>query len=268
MSYRPRGIAPLLFLFLTILTQVIGAGVGFLIITCGASVSIGVLVASVATTLVAKFLELPPPWLVLNGILPLSAAVTTMIDVPHYVFLAPFLALALVYAPAFWTRVPYYPTSRESYPLILAELPVDREFTFVDVGCGFGDLLFFLSTHRPRGRFVGVEIGLVPMLYARAKAFALRRPTEIRCQSMWKVSFSDFDFVYAFLSPAPMPALWAKLSCEMRTGTTFISNTFPVPAKPDQTIRAKDERRSELLLFRMSGTSVPQRRETKRGVSL
>jgi hypothetical protein len=47
----------------------------------------------------------------------------------------------------------------------------------------------------------------------------------------------DYDVVYAFLSPAPMPRLWEKVQAEMQPGNLFISNSFPVPgATPDRII--------------------------------
>jgi hypothetical protein len=43
--------------------------------------------------------------------------------------------------------------------------------------------------------------------------------------------------VYAFLSPAPMPRLWEKICAEMKPGSLFISNSFPVPGQaPDRVI--------------------------------
>jgi hypothetical protein len=251
MNYRPTGYAPILFAALTAVTQVVGIGIGFIVWSWIDTPFLCVLAACLTSTFVAYFLGLAAPWIALNGILPLAAAVTTAVEIPQYVFLAPLVILGLVYAPAFWTRVPYYPTSRETYPLVLAELPTDRPFTFVDIGCGFGDLIFFLAQHRPQGHFIGIEIGFIPMAYARVKALILRRAVTIQFQSMWSVSYADYDFVYAFLSPAPMPRLWDKLSGEMNEGSTFFSNTFPVPATPDQIVHTKDRRRSTLFVFKM-----------------
>ncbi|MDP3440867.1 MAG: class I SAM-dependent methyltransferase, partial [Azonexus sp.] len=50
-----------------------------------------------------------------------------------------------------------------------------------------------------------------------------------RWEDMWQVRLDDFDVVYAFLSPAPMPRLWEKIQAEMKPGSLFISNSFPVP---------------------------------------
>jgi hypothetical protein len=46
---------------------------------------------------------------------------------------------------------------------------------------------------------------------------------------LWQTPLADHDLVYAFLSPAPMSELWAKAQAEMRPGSLFVSNSFPVP---------------------------------------
>jgi len=47
----------------------------------------------------------------------------------------------------------------------------------------------------------------------------------------------DFDVVYAVPSPVPMLTLWQKAKREMRPGSLFVSNSFPVPGEvPDQVI--------------------------------
>jgi trans-aconitate methyltransferase len=135
---------------------------------------------------------------------------------------------------------------------VLAELPTDRPFTFIDVGCGMGDLLLFLSKRRPQGRFVGIEIGVLPWLIAKVKALIRgRSAVAIRFQSMWKVDLSGYDVVYTFLSPAPMERLWTKAKREMRPGATFITNSFQTPETASYTIPVKDERQSVLYVHKM-----------------
>jgi trans-aconitate methyltransferase len=160
--------------------------------------------------------------------------------------------LLLTYAPALWTRVPYYPTPKAAYGLILAELPHDRSFTFVDIGCGFGDLVHFLSTKRPLGRFIGIEVGPLPWLAATLKKLLLQRKNlEIHYRDMWRFPLAEIDVVYTFLSPAAMPRMWQKVVEEMKPGTCFITLSFPVPAQSDEVITVKDERASKLYLHRM-----------------
>jgi hypothetical protein len=60
---------------------------------------------------------------------------------------------------------------------------------------------------------------------------AQRRPGQLRLALGRSLAnrFSGHNVVYAFLSPAPMAALWEKVRQEMPPGSLFISNSFAVP---------------------------------------
>lgn len=214
------------------------------------SVSLVLLLASAIALIVARFLELPKAWRALNLILPVAAATSLAINIPAWLFLIPLVGLATVYAPALLTRVPYYPTSQAAYALILAELPTEKPFKMIDVGCGMGDLLQFLGAKRPNGTFIGVEVGIMPFLVSSLKALG-RSNVKIYFRSMWRENFTEYDYVYTFLSPAAMPRVWAKVSSEMRNGTTFITNSFPVPAQASEVLQVRDERDSALFIHRI-----------------
>ena len=47
-----------------------------------------------------------------------------------------------------------------------------------------------------------------------------------------RLDFSEYDAVFAYLSPAAMPALWDKASREMRPGSLLASYEFPIPGHP------------------------------------
>ena len=70
--------------------------------------------------------------------------------------------------------------------------------------------------------------------------------------SFWELPLADFDVVYAYLSPAPMPSLWLKVVQEMRSGTLFISNSFEVPdIEPTRVIELDDRRKTRLYCYRL-----------------
>ncbi len=213
--------------------------------------SLVLIVASLSALVSSKILGLPTSWRLLNLLLPWAAAAILALDLPGIVYFAPLCLVAAVYAPALLTRVPYYPTHRAAYALILAELPTDRPFIFLDVGCGFGDLLLFLAERRPNGLFEGIELGPLPLYIARIRA-ALRKQKNlaVSCRDMWRADFSQFDYVYTFLSPAAMERIWQKVSREMRPGTTFITNSFPVPHPADEELPIHDDRNGALYIHR------------------
>jgi hypothetical protein len=244
--------AALTFLLQTIVVQIIAAATVVLGWQALQNLSVLTLLSCTVAYAATSLLRLPPSWRLCNTMLPLAAAVSLAVELPSWVFLIAFIGMVAMYAPALWTRVPYYPTHRAAYALILAELPADRPFVFLDVGCGFGDLLFFLQSRRPLGTFIGYEIGLLPWIWGTIRTKLLgKKSISIRFQDMWRASLTEYDFVYTFLSPAAMDRMWEKVSHEMRPGSVFITNTFQVHAPADETVAIKDPRNSKLYIHRM-----------------
>jgi hypothetical protein len=216
--------------------------------------SIPVTVAAATATAIcaAKFVNLPTAWQMINGVIPAATLASLALELPGSIYLVPMIIMALIYAPTLLTGVPYYPTQRQTYALLLAELPTDRPFRFLDIGSGFGDLLIFLSKQRPNGTFVGIELGPLPWLIARIKsALNADRNTMMLCRDMWRFNLSNFDYVYTFLSPAAMDRIWTKVSNEMQPGSSFITNSFPVPAPASEELAIRDERQSRLYIHRL-----------------
>lgn len=216
------------------------------------SIPVTVAVATITAICAARFVNLPTAWQVINCVIPAATLASLALEIPGFIYLVPLVIMALIYAPTLLTRVPYYPTQRQAYALLLAELPTDRPFRFLDIGSGFGDLLIFLSKQRPNGTFVGIELGPLPWLVARVKsALSADRNTAMLCRDMWRFDVSDFDYVYTFLSPAAMERVWTKVSNEMRPGSSFITNSFPVPAPASEELAIRDERQSKLYIHRL-----------------
>jgi SAM-dependent methyltransferase len=244
--------APLTFFAFTALGQVTAAAVTVLVWSATSSLPLALIAGSCTGLGMAMFLELSLPWQILNVVCLPAAAAVLVTDLPSWTFAIMLGILTVIYAPAFWTRVPYYPTSRPAYAMVLAELPADRPFVFVDLGCGFGDLLLFLSQHRPNGRFVGVELGVLPFFAAWVRSIIFGRGrVKVRLASMWNVDLSAFDFVYAFLSPAPMERLWTKAKQEMVPGSLFVTNSFQAPVEAARREVVRDERESVLYFHPM-----------------
>lgn len=198
---------------------------------------------------IARGVRLPPVWQLFNLALVPAVASLAAFEVPTVPLSILVGFIALLYLPTFWTRVPYYPTSIETYAEVARHLPPDREFSFVDLGCGFAPLLRFLARRFPRGKFLGVEISPLAFLGAFAGSL-LTRNLRIRYRSIWSVNLSSCDVAYAFLAPGPMPELWAKVEREMGPGSVFISNTFAAPVAADQIIEIPDRRGARLYVYR------------------
>lgn len=119
----------------------------------------------------------------------------------------------------------------------------------LDLGAGVGSVVAGLAKSLPDAKIAGVENAPLTWLIGRLRTIRLRN-SEWLWGDLWAVDLSRFDLVYAFLSPQPMAELWAKASGEMRSGSTFVSNTFPIPGRDaDQIIEVGDSRQTRLYCY-------------------
>ena len=104
---------------------------------------------------------------------------------------------------------------------------------------------------RPGARLEGVEIAPLPALVAWLRLRGIPQ-CRVRRADLWRLDLSQYDVVYAFLSPAPMAALWDKVRREMRPGTLFVSNSFPVPGvDPDRVLPLAGRGDRSLYVWRL-----------------
>lgn len=187
-------------------------------------------------------------WIPLNALaLPVATWAQSISIAPHW-YLLGFGALALVYWSTFKTQVPLYLSGHNACAALTHLLPRGRQFRFLDVGCGVGTVLSFLAPRNLNGKFFGVEVA--PLPYAFAALRGKLGQYQVARRSLWSVNFAEYDVVYAFLSPVPMPDLWRKANSEMRPGSVLISNTFAVEGvAPDLTVHVGPGKR-QLFVWR------------------
>ncbi|HCZ32315.1 MAG TPA: hypothetical protein DHV93_01880 [Holophagaceae bacterium] len=194
-------------------------------------------------------MELNPRWILMQGALPFLVRALWGAAVPAWIYLALFAVLALVFGGGLLSRVPLYHASRDAWEKLEGLVPDRPDLRFVDLGCGFGGPVAHLAARRPKGVFVGVEASPFTWLVAWLRCLP-HTNAHIRLGSLWRTDLAGFDAAYAFLSPVPMPALWAKVRREMRPGTRFISHSFDVPNEtPHRVIPVKGRDGARLLVW-------------------
>lgn len=196
-------------------------------------------------------LKLPYWWLPIQALFVPALAASLSLHIHPGVYFLAFLLMLLFFRSNTQERVPLYLTNRATYQAVLEILPAKPNSKFIDLGSGFSGLLVFLAEHRPDQQFVGVESAPAP--FAISLIRSLRLPNlAIRYGSFWPVDLAEYDVVYTFLSPEPMPALWQKIQSQMRPGSLLISNSFTVPQVPPfKTVDVEDRRKTKLLLWQV-----------------
>jgi SAM-dependent methyltransferase len=190
-------------------------------------------------------------WRIIHASFAPAAVLLAGLSIAPQWYLAAFALMFLVYRGALTSRVPLYLSSRETVRALaglLADLPGAK---FIDLGAGTGGVVCALAEMRRDIRVSGVENSYLPWAIGRLRA-AKRKNCHWTLGSFWQVPLAEYDFVYAFLSPAPMAELWLKAEREMRPGTLFISNSFEAPGvEAAFEIEIDDARKTRLYGYRL-----------------
>ena len=143
-------------------------------------------------------------------------------------FLLALIALLLVYRGALGGRIPLF-LSSDAAIAALGEIIRERQArSLLDLGAGIASVTAPLATENPDLQLSGIENAPASWLLGYLRTRGLKN-CRWKWGSLWQTSLADTDVVYAFLSPEPMPQLWQKAKAEMRPGSLFVSNSFPIP---------------------------------------
>ncbi len=190
-------------------------------------------------------------WLVFHAAFLPAAVFLHGLALPPWSWLAAFLMVLLSNWNSFRHGVPLYLTGAAANRA-LGGLLRERApgFRFIDLGSGLAGTLCRLARVYPESHFTGVETAPLSFALAWLRSLPLRN-CRIRYRSLWRESLGDYDVAYCFLSPIPMPALWAKARAELKPGAWLVGNTFGIPGvMPDLEIPVRARRPTRLLVWK------------------
>ncbi len=242
-------IANIVFFILSIACQTISLGLLFLLcqyFEC--SNTLIIFFVPICAFFISLFLNLPYGWVTFNTAILPSIILYEGFGLSSLLLVTLMIITTLLYLPTLWTRVPYYPTSHETYQAISDLIPNLKSLKFMDIGCGNSSLLIYLSRKHPEVLYYGTEISPLAYFISKIRTFS-KKNIFIEYKSFWSLNFKEYDIVYCFLSPTPMQKLWIKIENEMKKDSIFISNSFEVPAMPAKTIQINDKRKCRILLY-------------------
>jgi SAM-dependent methyltransferase len=192
------------------------------------------LMQGIAAAAVSRALRLAPWWLPIQLVLPAAVLAAWSLQLPPMLYLAAFLFCLALFWTTFRTQVPYYPSGPSVWDAVAELLPQSRPIRVVDIGSGFGGFVLQLAAQRSDSDIVGVEVAPLPWAVSRLRAAFSRSKAVFMRTDYNRLDFSRFDVVFAYLSPAAMPALWEKARAEMRPGSLLLSYEFVIPGVESQ----------------------------------
>lgn len=202
--------------------------------------------------IISYYFKMATWWLPIQTLFVPVLVLTLTLQLSPLWFGAAFFLLLLTYGKTFQTQVPLYLSSQKAAQAIESLLPTQNHFSFIDLGSGCGGLINDLSKSRGNGRYVGIEAAPLPLLISKIRNLFQMGRCNIKWGDFWQHDLSQYDVVYAYLSPVPMASLWKKARKEMRPGSILISNTFQIPGvTPEKSIPLNDFSGSTLYLWRI-----------------
>jgi hypothetical protein len=191
---------------------------------------------AVAAVLLSYWMGLPKWWCWINAVFPILVGIFQTFNWSSSIFLVGFLILALFYWSNFLTRVPYYPSSEVVWSEIADLLPSDQAANVLEIGSGFGGFCLFIKKHKPDSTVVGVELSPIIWLYSRIRQLVLKIDCQFLRQDYRRINFAKQDLIFAFLSPAAMPALYLQAKKQMKTGAILASYRFEIPCAHNESV--------------------------------
>jgi SAM-dependent methyltransferase len=196
-----------------------------------------VLLQGVLAMLLTWRLGLARWWRAIQLLFPLALLAALALHWPPWLFLLGFLVLLGWYWSTFRTQVPYYPSGPAVWQALADLLPPGQPLQVIDIGSGLGGCVLYLAAVRPDCQVRGIELAPLPWWVARCRAALTGSRARFTRGDYEKLDLRQFDLVFAYLSPAAMPALWHKAKREMRAGSLLVSYEFVIEAcEADKTI--------------------------------
>ncbi len=191
-------------------------------------------------------------WLPIHLLFLPSVYWLSFIDVPPWLYLLAFVAMAL----AFWGTVngdvPLFLSSPAVTEALAGIVERDKAETLVELGAGVGSVVVPLARRLPALSIVAIERAPLPWLVLRWRCRRLPN-VNVRRSSFWGFDLGGYSVAFAFLSPLVMGRLGEKCRREMKSGGLLVSSSFVIPRhRPQATLELVDRRRTRLYCYRFA----------------
>ena len=152
------------------------------------------------------------------------------------------------------TGISPMPSSLQVRLVVLEASEQAKDGGIIDLGSGWGTLLFAMSKKYPDRQLIGYELSWLPWAYSRI-VVAIYGMQHVK---IYRSSFLDADLSFSslllcYLHPEGMQELQQKLSDECVANTMLISSTFALPGiEAKQTVQLDDLYQTPIYVYQLN----------------
>jgi energy-coupling factor transporter transmembrane protein EcfT len=210
------------------------------------------IIQSSCAMLSSKLLRQPTWWLAIHLVfLPAALALHSLQLSAHW-YLLMLIVLILVFWGTVKGDVPLFLSSNAVVDAVSQLITQESAQHFAELGAGIGTISIPLAKQHPQLIIDAWEKAPIPWVI---NIWRSRHYANSHCyrSNLWSCDFSQYDVIFAFLSPTIMPDLGAKLQTAMRPGSLLISSSFAIPDWQPETIKqVNDLAKTQLFCYRIA----------------
>ena len=127
--------------------------------------------------------------------------------------------------------VPFVPSDTKGIESMCEAAAMKGTESVIDIGSGWGTILFFLATKYKKLRLTGIELNPLLHIFASIRKKLFHRQSDITLLrgDATTISFKEYDVVFLFmLSSFVNKVLVPKFEKELRPGARVVSYVFPM----------------------------------------
>lgn len=198
------------------------------------------------SALLSRLLHQPRWWQLIHfAFLPAAIALLSL-HLPPWIYLAALLLMTLLFWGTVKGDVPLFLSSSAVAEAVAEIAEREKAASVAELGAGIGSVVVPLATKHPHMRIEAWERAPLPWAILKQRCKRLRNVV-VHHESLWKCEVKQFDVVFAFLSPIPMPQIGVMVGDDMRPGTLFVSSSFAIPNWEPEEVRTLNDRRKTVL---------------------
>jgi hypothetical protein len=194
----------------------------------------------------------PTWWILIHLVfLPLVFIFFTL-TIPAWFYLVIVALMTLIFWGTIRGDVPLFLSSNEVADAVSLFVELENAKNFADLGAGVGTVAVHVAKELPNLKVEAWERAPLPFLMSFWRGRKLQNYNALR-ENFFNANFADYEVIFAFLSPAAMPEVSAKIQREMKPGTLFISSSFPSDLwHAESVLHLNDFRKTVLYCYRIA----------------
>lgn len=146
------------------------------------------------------------------------------------------------------------PSSSRAKETLLTALPKNVNGTIVELGSGWGTLVYPIAAAYPDHPVIGYESSPIPFWFS--KLYGYFRPhsnVQLQKTDFFTVPLDQAGLIVCYLYPGAMRQLKSKLEKEIQSDAWVISNTFAIPGwEPVEVFPVNDLYKTNIYLYQRS----------------